>query len=83
MFDAVTCAIPGGKRPPQVADNCKASGPGRGWGAQSVGDLLASARRLTGPVDCGGGHPLAQPVCGRQPDDAASNHDDFHSYRPQ
>jgi aryl-alcohol dehydrogenase-like predicted oxidoreductase len=25
MFDAVTCAIPGGKRPDQVADNCKAS----------------------------------------------------------
>jgi aryl-alcohol dehydrogenase-like predicted oxidoreductase len=26
MFDAVTCAIPGGKRPSQVADNCAASG---------------------------------------------------------
>jgi aryl-alcohol dehydrogenase-like predicted oxidoreductase len=26
MFDAVTCAIPGGKRPEQVADNCSASG---------------------------------------------------------
>lgn len=25
MFDAVTCAIPGGKRPDQVADNCAAS----------------------------------------------------------
>jgi aryl-alcohol dehydrogenase-like predicted oxidoreductase len=25
MFDAVTCAIPGGKRPEQVADNCNAS----------------------------------------------------------
>ncbi len=25
MFDAVTCAIPGGKRPDQVADNCRAS----------------------------------------------------------
>ncbi len=25
MFDAVTCAIPGGKRPEQVADNCGAS----------------------------------------------------------
>jgi len=25
MFDAVTCAIPGGKRPEQVADNCRAS----------------------------------------------------------
>ncbi len=25
MFDAVTCAIPGGKRPQQVADNCRAS----------------------------------------------------------
>lgn len=26
MFPAVTCAIPGGKRPSQVADNCAASG---------------------------------------------------------
>jgi aryl-alcohol dehydrogenase-like predicted oxidoreductase len=26
MFDAVTCAIPGGKRPSQVAENCAASG---------------------------------------------------------
>ena len=25
MFDAVTCAIPGGKKPEQVADNCRAS----------------------------------------------------------
>jgi aryl-alcohol dehydrogenase-like predicted oxidoreductase len=25
MFDAVTCAIPGGKRPEQVAENCQAS----------------------------------------------------------
>jgi aryl-alcohol dehydrogenase-like predicted oxidoreductase len=25
MFDAVTCAIPGGKRPDQVADNCTAT----------------------------------------------------------
>jgi aryl-alcohol dehydrogenase-like predicted oxidoreductase len=25
MFDAVTCAIPGGKRPEQVTDNCRAS----------------------------------------------------------
>ncbi len=25
MYDAVTCAIPGGKRPSQVADNCAAS----------------------------------------------------------
>jgi aryl-alcohol dehydrogenase-like predicted oxidoreductase len=25
MFDAVTCAIPGAKKPEQVADNCKAS----------------------------------------------------------
>lgn len=25
MFDAVSCAIPGGKRPDQVADNCRAS----------------------------------------------------------
>jgi len=25
MFDAVSCAIPGGKRPGQVAENCSAS----------------------------------------------------------
>jgi aryl-alcohol dehydrogenase-like predicted oxidoreductase len=25
MFDSVTCAIPGGKKPEQVADNCRAS----------------------------------------------------------
>jgi aryl-alcohol dehydrogenase-like predicted oxidoreductase len=25
MFDAVTCAIPGGKRAEQVANNCRAS----------------------------------------------------------
>jgi aryl-alcohol dehydrogenase-like predicted oxidoreductase len=25
MFDAVTCAIPGGKRPAQVAENCASS----------------------------------------------------------
>jgi aryl-alcohol dehydrogenase-like predicted oxidoreductase len=25
MFDAVSCAIPGGKRPNQVADNARAS----------------------------------------------------------
>jgi len=25
MFEAVTCAIPGGKRPAQVAENCAAS----------------------------------------------------------
>lgn len=25
MFDAISCAIPGGKRPEQVADNCHAS----------------------------------------------------------
>ena len=25
MFDAVTCAIPGGKTPEQIADNCGAS----------------------------------------------------------
>jgi aryl-alcohol dehydrogenase-like predicted oxidoreductase len=25
MFDAVTCAIPGAKRPAQVEDNCRAS----------------------------------------------------------
>jgi aryl-alcohol dehydrogenase-like predicted oxidoreductase len=26
MFEAVSCAIPGGKRPEQVGDNCAASG---------------------------------------------------------
>jgi aryl-alcohol dehydrogenase-like predicted oxidoreductase len=26
MFDGVSCAIPGGKRPEQVSDNCAASG---------------------------------------------------------
>lgn len=25
MFEAVTCAIPGGKRPAQVAENCAAA----------------------------------------------------------
>jgi aryl-alcohol dehydrogenase-like predicted oxidoreductase len=25
MFDAVSCAIPGGKRPDQVVSNCRAS----------------------------------------------------------
>ncbi len=25
MFDAVSCAIPGGKRPEQVGENCRAS----------------------------------------------------------
>jgi aryl-alcohol dehydrogenase-like predicted oxidoreductase len=25
MFDAVSCAIPGGKRPNQVSENCRAS----------------------------------------------------------
>jgi aryl-alcohol dehydrogenase-like predicted oxidoreductase len=25
MFDAVSCAIPGGKRPEQVRDNCQAA----------------------------------------------------------
>jgi len=25
MFDAVSCAIPGGKRPDQVSENCRAS----------------------------------------------------------
>jgi aryl-alcohol dehydrogenase-like predicted oxidoreductase len=26
MFDAISCAIPGGKRPEQVFENCQASG---------------------------------------------------------
>lgn len=25
MFDGVTCAIPGGKRPEQIAENCRSS----------------------------------------------------------
>jgi aryl-alcohol dehydrogenase-like predicted oxidoreductase len=25
MFEAISCAIPGGKRPEQVAENCRAS----------------------------------------------------------
>jgi aryl-alcohol dehydrogenase-like predicted oxidoreductase len=41
MFDAVTCAIPGGKRASQVADNCKASG----MSALSP-ELIASVKRI-------------------------------------
>ena len=44
MFDAVTCAIPGGKRPSQVRDNCAASesagaiGRGDGGDSQEIYD---------------------------------------------
>ncbi len=41
MFDAVSCAIPGGKRPEQVADNCRASDlPPLGQ------EAMASVRRI-------------------------------------
>ncbi len=40
MFDAVTCAIPGGKRPEQVADNCAAS------------DLAALPGETMAAIDC-------------------------------
>lgn len=41
MFDAVTCAIPGGKRSSQVADNCQASGlPGLSP------EVMASVKRI-------------------------------------
>ena len=41
MFDAVTCAIPGGKRPEQVADNCSASDlPPLSTGAMKAIDSL-------------------------------------------
>ena len=42
MFDAVTCAIPGGKRPDQVAENCKSvrfAGDFDGSDAEGEGDL--------------------------------------------
>jgi aryl-alcohol dehydrogenase-like predicted oxidoreductase len=47
MFDAVTCAIPGGKRPSQVADNCAASDlPELSEGAMSaIRDLYDSRIR--------------------------------------
>src|ERR1700686_1346507 len=41
MFDAVTCAIPGGKRPEQVADNCRASGL-----PPLSGEAMAAIRRI-------------------------------------
>jgi aryl-alcohol dehydrogenase-like predicted oxidoreductase len=41
MFDAVTCAIPGGKRPEQVADNCLASD----WPALAP-DTMAAVQRI-------------------------------------
>ena len=41
MFDAVSCAIPGGKRPEQVTDNCRASDlPPLGQ------EAMASVRRI-------------------------------------
>jgi aryl-alcohol dehydrogenase-like predicted oxidoreductase len=39
MFDAVTCAIPGGKRPSQVADNCAA------WGLPAISEETMNALR--------------------------------------
>ena len=41
MFDAVTCAIPGGKRPEQVADNCHASDL-----PPLAGEAMAGVRRI-------------------------------------
>jgi len=41
MFDAVSCAIPGGKRPEQVADNCHASDL-----APLSAETMASVRRI-------------------------------------
>jgi aryl-alcohol dehydrogenase-like predicted oxidoreductase len=41
MFDAVTCAIPGGKRAEQVADNCGASGI-----APLPDSVMSSVRRI-------------------------------------
>jgi aryl-alcohol dehydrogenase-like predicted oxidoreductase len=41
MFDAVTCAIPGGKRPEQVADNCRASDL-----PPLTGEAMAGVRRI-------------------------------------
>jgi len=40
-FDAVTCAIPGGKRAEQVADNCRASGL-----PAPCADTMAEVRRI-------------------------------------
>jgi aryl-alcohol dehydrogenase-like predicted oxidoreductase len=41
MFDAITCAIPGGKHPEQVADNCGASGI-----APLSDSVMAAVRRI-------------------------------------
>ena len=41
MFDAVSCAIPGGKRPEQVADNCHASDL-----APLSAETMAAVRRI-------------------------------------
>jgi aryl-alcohol dehydrogenase-like predicted oxidoreductase len=41
MFDAVTCAIPGGKRSEQVADNCSASDL-----PPLTSDAMAAVRRI-------------------------------------
>ena len=41
MFDAVSCAIPGGKRAEQVADNCRASGL-----PPLTPDTMAAVRRI-------------------------------------
>ena len=41
MFDAVTCAIPGGKRPEQVAENCHASDL-----PALSGEAMAAVRRV-------------------------------------
>src|SRR4029077_3027865 len=43
MFDAVTCAIPGGKRAEQVADNCHASDL-----PPLTTDVMAAVRRVYG-----------------------------------
>ena len=41
MFDAVSCAIPGGKRPEQVAENCRASDL-----APLTAEVMAAVRRI-------------------------------------
>jgi aryl-alcohol dehydrogenase-like predicted oxidoreductase len=41
MFDAVSCAIPGGKRPEQVAENCSASGL-----APLRGEVMSAVQRI-------------------------------------
>jgi aryl-alcohol dehydrogenase-like predicted oxidoreductase len=41
MFDAVSCAIPGGKRPEQVAGNCRASDS-----APLSGETMAAIKRI-------------------------------------